>query len=430
MIKKVKIEDLQPGVFIDHYDGGWMKHPFIFNKKKIKNSGTIRRLSQWGIKHVFIDTERGLDVGPPPKARPRPRMRTEQPLPPPLETREVESKDGEAVELEPLKQPGFTKVEREIKHIPIQHEITRAKQVRQKANKAAHRIMEDVSAGKKIVTEQAYDVVTEIDSSICHNKDAMLMLMKIRHRDEYTYDHSVAVSVLLLSLCRSLGMDDETSRIIGLGGLLHDVGKMIIPKEILNKPAALNKEEYETVKQHVLHCGEILSTSHNVPHASALIASEHHERFDGSGYPKGLTDEEISIGGQMAAIADVFDALTSDRCYRDGIDQIEVLRKLYTWSKTHFNEELVHQFIRSVGIYPVGTLVQLESGLIGVVAESTEDILSPVVRVIYDVKRDWAVRERDVDLSQDNGKGGGDRIVSYESAKRWRVNPFKILGVA
>ncbi|MBU4407217.1 MAG: phosphodiesterase, partial [Proteobacteria bacterium] len=154
-----------------------------------------------------------------------------------------------------------------------------------------------------------------------------------------------------------------------------------------------------------------------------------HERFDGTGYPYGLNGEAISLGGQMAAIADVFDALTSDRCYRNGIDQVEVLRKLYGWSRSHFNEDLVHRFIRCIGIYPAGTLVQLQSGMLGVVVESTDSLLRPVVRLVYDTKRDWAVSPKDIDLSKPNGKGGEERIIGYECAKRWRINPLKVLGI-
>jgi putative nucleotidyltransferase with HDIG domain len=253
--------------------------------------------------------------------------------------------------------------------------------------------------------------------------------MRLRKKDEYTFDHSVSVGVLLLAFCRAMGFDQETTRAIGLGGLLHDVGKMAVPLAILNKPGALTDAEFKKIQQHVVHCREILATSRNIPLPAAQIAMEHHERFDGTGYPHGLAAEAISRGGQMAAIADVFDALTSDRCYRNGIDQVEVLRKLYGWSRSHFNEGLVHRFIRCIGVYPAGTLVQLESGMLGVVVESTDNLLRPVVRLFYDTRHDWAVSPKDIDLSKPNGKGGGDRIIGYESAKRWRINPLKVLGI-
>lgn len=407
MIKKVAIEELQPGMQIERFDCGWLDHPFIFNSKRIKSQGEIERLKDWGVTHAYI--EDGQSPGPP-------RLRIERERLPP-------------VTFERIVTPQNARVDREIRHIPIRHEIIRAQKVRQRASLAAKNILADVQAGKKIQTREAVAAVGELDNSICHNKDALFLLMRLRKKDEYTFDHSVSVGVLLMAFCRAMDFDQETTRAIGLGGLLHDVGKMAVPLAILNKPSALSDAEFKKIQQHVVYCREILATTHNIPQSAAQIAMEHHERFDGTGYPNGLAAEAISLGGQMAAIADVFDALTSDRCYRNGIDQVEVLRKLYGWSRSHFNEGLVHRFIRCIGVYPAGTLVQLESGMLGVVVESTDNLLRPVVRLIYDTRHDWAIRQKDIDLSKPSGKGGEDRIIGYESAKRWRINPLKVLGI-
>ena len=403
MIKQVKVENLRPGMFIERFDCNWTQHPFIFNRKKITSYKTIERLNNWGVTHVFINTEQGLNVI--------------DSLPPKPELH---------LDLKPQTNLDQIRIEKEIHHIPMQHEIARATRIRHKASLAAHEIMADVQAGKAIKAEKAYNVIMEMDNSICHNKDALLLLTRLRSKDEYTFAHSVGVSALLIAFCRSLGLDDETTRLIGLGGLLHDVGKMVVPMEILNKPTTLNDDEFEKVKRHAIYCREILTTTHDIPHTTTLIATQHHERYDGTGYPYGLSGDEISSGGQMAAIVDVFDALTSDRCYRQGIDQVEVLKKLYGWGENHFNQDLTQRFIKCIGIYPVGTLVKLENGFIGVVAESTDHLLQPVVRIIYDSIRDRPVPQRDIDLSQ---AGGSDRIVGYESVKQWRVNPYKILGI-
>lgn len=408
MIKKVPIEALHPGMHIERFDCGWLDHPFIFNSKKIRTQEDIERLKTWGITQVYIEDGQSPEPAP---------ARIERTIPPP------------PMAFEHIVTPQTARVDRELRHIPICHEIVRAQKVRQRATLAAKNILADVQAGKKIQTREAKAAVGELDNSICHNKDALFLLMRLRKKDEYTFDHSVSVGVLLLAFCRAMGFDQETTRTIGLGGLLHDVGKMAVPQAILNKPNALNEDEFKKIQQHVIYCKEILATTHNLPLPVAQIAMEHHERFDGTGYPHGLAAEAISLGGQMAAITDVFDALTSDRCYRNGIDQVEVLRQLYGWSHSHFNEGLVHRFIRCIGVYPAGTLVQLESGMLGVVVESTDNLLRPVVRLIYDTRHDWAVHQKDIDLSKPNGKGGEDRIISYESAKRWRINPLKILGL-
>ncbi|HIJ90379.1 MAG: HD-GYP domain-containing protein [Desulfobulbaceae bacterium] len=408
MIKKVPIEELQPGMHIERFDCNWLDHPFIFNRKKIKGQGEIDRLKTWGVTHVYIED------GQQPESAPA-IIEQARPTPP--------------VKFEHIITPQSARVDRELKHIPIRHEIVRAKKVRQRATLAAKNILAAVQSGKEIQIGEAKAVVGELDNSICHNKDALFLLMRLRNKDEYTFNHSVSVGVLLLAFCRAMNFDEETTRTIGLGGLLHDVGKMAVPMNILNKPGALNEEEFKKIQQHVILCREILASTHNISLPVAQIATEHHERFDGTGYPQGLSGEAISLGGQMASITDVFDALSSDRCYRNGIDQVEVLRKLYGWSHSHFNEGLVHRFIRCIGVYPAGTLVQLESGMLGVVVESTDNLLRPVVRLIYDTRHDWAVHQKDIDLSKPHGKGGEDRIISYESPKRWRINPLKVLGL-
>lgn len=276
-------------------------------------------------------------------------------------------------------------------HVPLQEEIVVAKEVRSKAKRVIHRLLDDVRSGANLDIDEAHDLVTDMDSTVCRNKDALLLLLQVRSKDEYTFMHSVSVGALLLAFCRSMGIDGEAARIIGLGGLLHDVGKMAVPLSILNKPAALTDAEFSVIKQHSLYCRDILEKMDHVPETAALIARQHHERFDGTGYPYNLQGDEIAPAAQMAAIVDVFDAITANRCYHQGMDQVTALRKIYGWRSSHFNEELVQRFIRCVGIYPPGTVVRLESGRIGVVVENTDNLLRPVVRVVYDAGQDWAI---------------------------------------
>ena len=407
MIKKVKVEQLRPGVFIDRFDSGWLNHPFLFNRKRIKDRPVIDKMREWGVEHVYIDTDRGLDI----EDAEHPRE------PEPEAALEIDFVE-EAAESEP---PPLI-------HVPFQEEIVAAKEVRSKARRVIHRLLDDVRSGGKIDIDEAHDLVTDMDNTVCRNKDALLLLMQVRSKDEYTFMHSVSVGALLLAFCRSMGIDGEASRIIGLGGLLHDVGKMAVPLSILNKPAALTDAEFSIVKQHSLYCRDILEKMDQVPETAALIARQHHERFDGSGYPYNLKGDEIAPAAQMAAIVDVFDAITADRCYHQGMDQVAALRKIYGWRSSHFNEKLVQRFIRCVGIYPPGTVVRLESGRIGVVVENTESLLKPVVRVVYDAGQDWAIAPKDVDLSREDPQFG-DRIVGYETPHRWRIDPFRVLGV-
>lgn len=406
MIRKVKTEKLQPGVFIDRFGNDWFHHPFLFNQKRIKDRQAIDKMIKWGVKYVYIDTERGCDVEDDEVRRYRQK-----------EPEETIDFIHEADEVEPL-----------LTHVPFQEEIVEAKEVRSKARKVIHKLLDDVRGGNEIDIDVAHDLVTDMDNSVCRNKDALLLLMRMRSKDEYTFMHSVSVGALLIAFCRSLGLDGETAKVIGLGGLLHDVGKMAVPQAILNKPSALTDSEFSLIKQHALYCQDILGNMTHIPETAANIACQHHERFDGTGYPYNLQGDEIAPAAQMASIVDVFDAITADRCYHQGMDQVDALRKIYGWRSSHFNAKLVQHFIRCVGIYPPGTVVRLASRRIGVTLGNTDSLLKPMVRVVYDAGQDWAITPRDIDLSKEDPETG-DRIVGYESPQRWRIDPFKVLEV-
>jgi HD-GYP domain-containing protein (c-di-GMP phosphodiesterase class II) len=228
---------------------------------------------------------------------------------------------------------------------------------------------------------------------------------------------------MLTTFSRAIGMDVAMIHDISLGALLHDVGKMRVNLALLNKPSKLSDDEFRLMKSHVVLGSDLLRQMPGIPKIAFEPLELHHERFDGSGYPKGLKGMEISQVGRMSAIVDVYDAITSDRCYHDPLSPADAIRKLFEWSKFHFDPELVQLFVKSVGIYPVGTLVRLESGRLGVVIEQRESsLLTPVVRVVFDAKRDYYITPEDVDLSKPIGAGGADRIVSHESASKWKID--------
>ncbi len=397
MIKKIKTEQLKVGMYVHDFNCGWLRHPFLTNSAKIRDDKAIEKIIDAGIRELYIDTDKGLDVADAP---------TEKEV-----NQEIQA------ELRKISKPKQIDTRR----VSVQEELVRAKEIKKEAKKTVQKIMEDIRLGRQLELEKAEHVVGKMVNSIFRNKDALASLGRIKKTDEYTFFHSVGVSVLMISFGKHLGLDPELIKTIGTGALLHDIGKMKVPIEILNKPGRLTGDEFAKIKEHVEHGRRILKEYPGIDEVSVLVAAQHHERFDGSGYPRGLKGDEISKFGQMAAIADVYDAITSDRCYHKGMLPTEALKKIFEWGEFHFNRELVHQFIRCMGIYPVGTLVSLESGLLGIILDRGEkSLLHPTVRIVYDMKKGRYVTPYDVDLAQPLN-GGGDRVKSYESPARWKI---------
>jgi len=400
MVKKVSVEQLQPGMYIHDLNCGWLEHPFLKSSLKIIDHSLIAKIESYGIREVYIDTEKGMDV-------------------PDAPTKEEVRKEIQ----ERLRDVYGTEVETE-SPVPIREEIRRAKMIRQEAQETVKCIMSDIRFGKNVEKRQIEDIVDKMSSSIFRNQDALLSLGKIRKADEYTYAHSVSTCALMIAFCRYLGFDAAELKEAGIGALLHDIGKLKVPLEILNKKGPLSDDEIIRVREHVRFGCELLESTSDIRGISILVAAEHHERVDGMGYPKGLAGDAISLYGKIAAIIDVYDAMTSTRCYRGRIPATDVLGKLFEWSKYNFDAPLVQKFVRCIGIYPIGSLVYLENGLIAVViAHGRESLLHPVIRVIFDAKRNRYIRPYDIDLSRQSDEKDESRILSYASPDQWNITP-------
>ena len=226
----------------------------------------------------------------------------------------------------------------------------------------------------------------------------------------------------MTAFARTLEVPHETIREIAVGALLHDVGKARVPDEILNKPGKLTDAEFDRMKSHVVQSKIILQATPGISPIALDVAAQHHERFDGSGYPNKLAGQGISLYGRMGAIVDVYDAITSDRVYHKGMAPTEALRKLLDWSANHFEPRLVKAFIRSVGIYPTGALVRLESKRLAVVqAQHADKPMQPTVKVIFHTAGHY-LRPEDVDLRRSQ-----DRIVGHEDFAAWNIDALRWL---
>jgi HD-GYP domain-containing protein (c-di-GMP phosphodiesterase class II) len=354
MQKRIKVEDLQVGMMITDVGRSWMNHPFLTKQKRVHSPKEIQKLKDYGILEVTVEIETESESL--------------------LEFAEEEKNN--------LSLPSS---ERDLQNkIPFAQELKCARLVKQEAHLLVRDYMQDIRAGKNIESEKAKQVVNQMIDSIFRNRDALASLTRLKGYDEYTFVHSINVCILCLALGRHLNFSYEELQQIGIGALLHDAGKMKVPPHILNKPGKVTEEEYGAIKKHPLYTLEVLEKAGEIPDASMQMAVQHHERYNGKGYPYGLAGDQIIPFGQIAAIIDVYDAITSDRCYQRGIPPYEGIRKIYEWAKTDFNQKLVENFIQCIGIYPVGTLVQLDTDEVGIVYSiKQEKLLRPEVLLIF-----------------------------------------------
>lgn len=246
-------------------------------------------------------------------------------------------------------------------------------------------LLDDVAHGRDISLEDAVDVVRHCVGSIMANPNAMFWLTRIRHQDAYTAEHCLRVGILAITFGRFMDMPEADLETLGLSGILHDVGKMRIPTEVLNKPEALSRDEWQIIRSHPLEGFNLLSSHHKLDPVVRDAALSHHERMDGSGYPNGLAGSAINRFTRMISIVDAYDAITSDRIYKKGLPSCDALRAIYESSGKHYDGELVEAFIRMVGVYPPGSVVQLNSGEIAVVLSTRPDSkLHPTVELVAD----------------------------------------------
>ncbi|MCE5287344.1 MAG: HD-GYP domain-containing protein [Pelosinus sp.] len=262
---------------------------------------------------------------------------------------------------------------------------TVSEETRQQSLIAVKKALNSVQLNEKININEMRTMAKAIVDEVILNGRTLVHLNDIRTHDDYTFSHSVNVCILATVLGLGLGYNEARLRELALGGLLHDLGKMIVPAEILNKPGKLTNDEMVVVQRHSESGFEILRHQHDMPLLASHIAFQHHEKFDGSGYPRGLAKDEIHEYARIVAIADVYDALISDRSYRPGMLPHQAYEILHASANTHFDEEILRVFFKYIAIYPIGTLVQLNNEQIGIVTEIFPNLQArPVVTIIID----------------------------------------------
>ncbi|MGE6181390.1 HD-GYP domain-containing protein [Aeromonas media] len=290
----------------------------------------------------------------------------------------------------------------------------------QEARELQGKFIRHLKAGEPIDITPLAAVAEEMVDTMFTHGDAMLCLARIRAKDAYLMEHSMNVAILLANFGRYLGLDRSVLKELTLGGLLHDVGKIMTPDEVLNKPGKLTDEEFGVMRQHVVHSYDILSNTAGITPTMLEVAANHHERLDGTGYPQRLKGDQLSLYTRMSGIVDVYDAVTADRVYKQGMPPTQAFRILLKGINQHFDAELVTKFIKCMGVYPVGTLVQLSNQRLAVVMQRNEQQpLKPVVKVIYHTTQRHYLEVQWLDLARN---GGQESIENTVDPKEFGIN--------
>ncbi|RMF16266.1 MAG: HD-GYP domain-containing protein [Gammaproteobacteria bacterium] len=395
MIKRIPIDALKVGMYVSDLNSDWIPHNNLKKSGYIRREEVIEKIRTLGIRELYIDTSRGLDTQDG------------------LTRREVDDLNTlmleEAGELAPIMKPV----------IGLDEEMRVAEKLHQEALGLVDNVMKDVKVGKAVDVSAFEELADGMVDSIFRNHNALSCLGRIREKDAYLMEHSVNLGVLMSVFGKSIQLPRDVLQQAAVGALLHDIGKTLIPDEVLHKPGKLTDKEFAVMKKHAEFSRQLLEKSEGITPLTVKVAAEHHERMDGTGYPQGLKGEQISAYGRMAAIVDVYDAITADRCYHKGMPPTEAIKKLLEWSGHHLDRGLVHHFIRCIGIYPVGSLVLLESGRLGVVIEANEaDQRLPVVRVMYHTRFRSYIKQERLDLAHPKCQ---DRIVKAVDPDDYRI---------
>lgn len=388
--RKVEVDDLEYGMFIAELDRPWVGSPFKFQGFLLEEEVDLDKLRDT-CKFVWVDEERSQSddrtirrsVNPQPKAKPR------------------------------MSRGEWSKVADEERKIDFEKEIEKAVELRIRTRSYIDGLFNDVRMGTSLDTNTAKAVVNEMVETISEDASAALWLTNLKNAHEYTAQHCINVSVLSILLSDHLGFTSDQIKLIGLGAMLHDVGKMYTPVEILDKPGPLTPEEWEIMKRHPSDGFKIMKETGEIPEPSLQIIRYHHERISGNGYPDGLKGDQVSTAILISAIADVYDALTSDRIYHQGIPANKALNAMYRLAPTDFGKNLVEEFIKCIGIYPVGSVVELASGDVGVVMTSDPgNKLRPVVMLVRDSGGNQILPARFVSLAY---------LENADKARDWSV---------
>ena len=392
MLKKIPVKSLVPGMFVDLSDLAWLDHPFLKRQFLIDTRASIDKLSEAGLSTVFIDTNRGADLEQAAAVAALPTS-TPQPL-------------AAVTAVDPLTATTYTE------------ELTTARGIHNRASEVIKEFMADARIGKFGDLQEIGALAGEMVQSITRNHSALVSLTSLKRQDEYTFMHCVSVGIFMISLGRQLGLGVAQLRLLGAGGLMHDVGKAQIPLVILNKPGSLDDDESRLMRSHPQSGYDALLATGFAESAVLDVVLHHHEKPDGSGYPDAISGDALTLFARIAAVADVYDAITSNRVYHSAMQPTAALRLIRKRAGYDFDSTVAQALIKIVGIYPIGSLVRLSSRRLAIVTEQNAmNSTKPRVLAFFSTSNKSYIEPEPIDLAVSD-----DAIESDEDPAAWDVD--------
>ncbi|HSD60150.1 MAG TPA: HD domain-containing phosphohydrolase [Burkholderiales bacterium] len=375
---KVEIHELQPGMFVSELDRPWLETPYLLQGVLLKDGQDIEELARH-CKFVYVDPEKSsVDVSAKLMLRGTPRD-------------EERKKPAGG-----FRHPHFVAY---LDTATVEQELVAAKAIRSNIREVMASIEHDIRNEKVLDRGRLKEAVESMADSIIRNPDALYLLTKLKEADAETYGRAIDVAIYILTFGRHLGFPRDELQVLGMGGLLLDVGKMMLPKPLITKRTPLNGEEHKLMKTHVQRSSDILAKWEWASAPLMDMVSTHHEREDGSGYPRGLRGAQVGIYGKIAGLADCYEDLTSQQPFAPALAPHAALKILMEWKGRLFHEDLVEEFVQCIGVYPVGSLVELSTGAVAVVmANNRVHRLKPRVMTVLDPRKQRFAEPRMLDL--------------------------------
>lgn len=406
--KIIRVDELQVGMYVSKLDRPWIETPFPLQGFYIRELSEVDQLRQH-CRNVTIDLSRSRAAVEPVRHEVTPARR----------------------EAAPVAKPAAAKVRRPAYQntVSMPQEVNASRELHARFSDAVTTIYQRLAQGQELDLGVAREVTGQVVESVIRNPDAMVWLSRVRNKDSYSYHHAFRCAIWGTVFGRHLGLSKTVLDQLALGLTLMDVGKAKLPDGLLDKSGLLTPVEREELRRHVDYSLQILGDMPDMPPAVMQLVSEHHERFDGSGYPRQLAGKAISPLGKIAGLVDTYDAMTSERPYARALTSVEAVSRLYELRNSEFQAQLVEEFIQAIGVYPTGTLVHLSNHEVGVViAQNPERRLRPKLLVLLDGDKKAVARPRYLDMMTTTHDGAGEplRIITSLLPGAFGVDPARV----